>query len=157
MSWIEEELEEIKLQKDQKEAAREWSLHKAEILRSKSLQIWCSVMEQVKADVAFLVSTYKREVEFIEVPARTLTVKNNSRPTVEVTASIRLDGRMIDLKTREVQVPLGFTEEKTDIISVDIDENENVQFSYFGRCFDSLEDVSRLILAPILKAYRASR
>jgi|GEM_PF-5604855 len=154
MSWIDEEIESIKEQNDRKEAAREWSLRKSEILKGQVFQIWSAVSGQIKKDVAALGNVAKGEVEFIEVPTRTFTVKKISRPTVDVTTSIRPDGRTIDIKIRQTYNPLGVTEEKDDAIGINMDENENIHYFYFTASFDSLEDVSRIILAPILKAFR---
>lgn len=157
MSWIEQEIESIKQEKDRRESARQWSLHKADFLRGRVFQVWSPIVQRVKEDVSSLDSTFKGEIEFIEAPARAFTVKKKSRPAVEVTASIRPDGRVIELHIRKIGVPLGITTEKLDVISIDIDESENISYLYFATFFDSLEEVSRIILAPILSAYQTSR
>lgn len=153
MSWIDNEIETIRKEQMERVAAREWTLRKGEILRGKLFLVWSAVSAQVRKDVAALEAVYKGEVEFTEAPARTFTVKKKTTPCVSVTASIRTDCRMIDLMIRQGN-SFGFVDDKPDAIGVDMDEKENVRYFWFDKSLNSLEDVSRIILSPVLAAFR---
>jgi hypothetical protein len=146
MSWVKEEIGNMK-------AEREWTLRKADILAGKRFLILSALCAQLKKDLSDLDSEYKGEVELTEVPAHTFTIIKKTSPSVSVTGSVRNDCRMIELLTRKLS-SFGLPDEKADAIGVDMDEKENIRYFWFNKSLDSLEDVSRVILGPVIAAYR---
>jgi len=160
MGWIKERAEQIKQQEQDRESERKWEILKSDRLLANRIELWKSLLAQVRADVQELNQEFsadkRKQVDFIEIPSSSFTLRKSHFPAVTMSVHISPDGRRIDFKSQERLSLDAPVHESEGYLTPDLDPVEGFLLKHGDKQLSSYAEASQIFLHPIFEACEMS-